>query len=274
MLFNAIQLLVSVRDEAEAVVALESGADIIDVKEPDAGPLGFAGIETVTRVKNAVGNRVPVSAALGECTDWLNVAVQNHPSPLSFSGLDFVKLGLAGMLVPEHARIDLQRQSSSTGRAVELSDWTNDWCRVRRQLNSMAPTGSAVTNAVRAPDWVAVAYADYAQADAPSVWQVLDAAAKTGCSTLLIDTFAKDGSGTLDWLLPDELLELRVAARNRQLRFALAGQLTGKDVPVVRTIGPDIFAVRGAVCEGSDRQATICGTKIRKLKQTMNDRRG
>ena len=36
------RLLVSVRSAAEAEAALLGGADVIDVKEPDRGPLGRA----------------------------------------------------------------------------------------------------------------------------------------------------------------------------------------------------------------------------------------
>lgn len=65
-----IQLLVSVRNAEEAVQAADSGADIIDVKEPEFGSLGFAGGATIREVVDAVAGRIPVSAALGECLDW------------------------------------------------------------------------------------------------------------------------------------------------------------------------------------------------------------
>ena len=51
-----------VRDKIERL----GGAGLIDVKERDNGPLGFAGVEVIAAVLRAVGGRRPVSAALGE----------------------------------------------------------------------------------------------------------------------------------------------------------------------------------------------------------------
>ena len=64
------RLLVSVRDASEALAALAGGADIIDVKEPTRGSLGMADGDAVAGVVEAVGERVPVSAALGELCEW------------------------------------------------------------------------------------------------------------------------------------------------------------------------------------------------------------
>ena len=38
----AVRLLVSVRNASEARAAINGGADVIDIKEPDHGPLGMA----------------------------------------------------------------------------------------------------------------------------------------------------------------------------------------------------------------------------------------
>ena len=59
-------LLVSVRSAAEARIALEAGADLIDVKEPRRGALGAADPAVWKDVCRAVAGRVPVSVALGE----------------------------------------------------------------------------------------------------------------------------------------------------------------------------------------------------------------
>jgi uncharacterized protein (UPF0264 family) len=82
------QLLVSVRNAAEAAVALAAGADLIDVKEPARGPLGRADDETIAAVVQCVAGRRPVSAALGE--------LAASPLPLKVSRLCYVKWGLAG----------------------------------------------------------------------------------------------------------------------------------------------------------------------------------
>lgn len=82
-------LLVSVRDATEALAALDGGADLIDVKEPNSGPLGRADAETIAAVVQAVAGRVPVSAALGEL-------MESQPTGVP-EGLAFVKWGLRGL---------------------------------------------------------------------------------------------------------------------------------------------------------------------------------
>src|SRR5262245_30687842 len=84
-------LLVSVRDAAEAAIALAGGAALIDVKDPDRGSLGAAPAATVADVLDAVNGRAPVSAALGELADW-----PGAPGPPHIDRLAFVKWGLAG----------------------------------------------------------------------------------------------------------------------------------------------------------------------------------
>lgn len=81
-------LLVSVRDLAEAIAALEGGAQIIDVKEPSRGPLGAPDKETVEVIVQAVAGRAPVTAACGELTEHLC-----PPAPVE--GVAAYKIGLA-----------------------------------------------------------------------------------------------------------------------------------------------------------------------------------
>src|SRR5262245_19700394 len=82
-------LLVSVRSAAEALAALDGGADLIDVKEPSRGPLGAADRNVVEQVVLAVGGRVPVSVALGEWAEY-----SSGPLP---AGVSFAKWGLSGL---------------------------------------------------------------------------------------------------------------------------------------------------------------------------------
>lgn len=94
-----VRLLVSVRTAAEAQSALAGGADIIDIKEPNRGPMGQADATTIQAITATVGSQVPVSAALGD----LNIS---HP-PQVLPGLYFVKMGLAQ--APTHWQKHLTR---------------------------------------------------------------------------------------------------------------------------------------------------------------------
>ena len=63
-------LTVEVRGfELSVLDALAGGADLIDIKEPTRGPMGWADPATIAAIVEHVDGRRPVSAALGELTD-------------------------------------------------------------------------------------------------------------------------------------------------------------------------------------------------------------
>jgi len=82
------RLLVSVRTVSEANKALAGGADVIDIKEPDNGPLGRATPQIMEQIVGAVAGQAPVSAALGELVEWAEFVLP--------SNLRYAKVGLAG----------------------------------------------------------------------------------------------------------------------------------------------------------------------------------
>ncbi|MET0208713.1 MAG: (5-formylfuran-3-yl)methyl phosphate synthase, partial [Burkholderiaceae bacterium] len=64
-----MKLLVSVRDEHEALIAAESGADLIDMKEPRAGALGALPFDAVERIVAVLRRRhttLRLSATVGD----------------------------------------------------------------------------------------------------------------------------------------------------------------------------------------------------------------
>jgi uncharacterized protein (UPF0264 family) len=63
-----VRLLVSVRDAAEARVALRAGADLIDAKDPERGALGALPPATVRAIVAAIDGRAITSAVAGDGT--------------------------------------------------------------------------------------------------------------------------------------------------------------------------------------------------------------
>ena len=255
------RLLVSVRDAREAQLAASAGADIIDVKEPDHGSLGFAGADRINQVLDAVPQRIPVSAALGECLEHAERDSNTFRIP---NTLSFVKLGLSQTLRRETsiATVGTKDLNTDDGNA----DWRSAWKRTREFVESRS--GWAETN--NSPRWVAVAYADAGDEAAPPATDVLDAAIEAGCAGLLIDTFGKERGSTFDLMSLTELVQLRNAANCGGMFFALAGQIGSSDIDKVQQIQPDILAVRGAVCSGNDRRSSIDAQKVHSLKQLLN----
>ena len=85
--------LASVRDVAEAELAIGAGADIVDLKDPDAGALGALAPATIEACVRAVGGRVPVSATVGDLP-LEETGVRAAVLATASCGVDYVKLGL------------------------------------------------------------------------------------------------------------------------------------------------------------------------------------
>ena len=90
-----MRLLVSVSNPLEALAAIEGGADIIDAKDPQRGPLGPVTAEMLIRISDACRERAPLTAALGDAS--LEPDVAAFAARFASAGADLVKLGFAGM---------------------------------------------------------------------------------------------------------------------------------------------------------------------------------
>ena len=234
------ELLVSVRSAAEAEAALDGGAHLIDVKEPRHGALGRAGDAVIAEVIARVAGRRPVSAALGELAD----AADANPYP--GSGLAYAKWGLFGM--------------------GACPNWGQRWRDACRRVSAAAPACRVV----------AVTYADWRRAGAPSVEAVSALARAQPGGVLLVDTFQKaprpetGAAPTLLDLLPlEEVVRLCASCRAAGVRVALAGSLGAAQIERLRPARPDWFAVRGAACEGGRREAAVSARKVRELVEML-----
>lgn len=212
------KLLVSVRSAAEALAALAGGAAVVDVKEPDRGALGRADPAVWTAVRAAVPVSIPVSVALGELRDW---PVDEGELLIDWSGVSFRKIGLAG-------------EGADPG-------WVDRWAEVR-------------SRSAAGPSWIAVAYADWRRAEAPSPDDVLDAAtAAEDCAGILVDTWDKSHPSPVDLGWSGWFDRARESGR----MTALAGRLDLDGIARLAPLRPDLIAVRGAACPGGDRRAGV-----------------
>ena len=238
------ELLVSVRNLAEAQAAVAGGCDRLDVKEPLRGPLGRADADTIAQVarfaalsKNPA-NPIPCSVALGEICE---MAEGDQPFLLP-DGVSAIKLGPAGL--------------ESGPR------WKEAWRRALRCIrwDESLPVGR-----------VAVAYADWQAARSAPPEEILAAAAETGAGAdaFLIDTWGKGAGGLFNALSHRDLTRLAGLVRRTGMTFALAGSLRLKDLDALVDLRPDVIAVRGAACEGDDRTAEVSAACVRRLKAAI-----
>jgi uncharacterized protein (UPF0264 family) len=86
------QMLASVENLAEALLVLEAGADIIDLKAPSLGALGAVPIERARAIAAHIQGRKPVSATIGDLP--MNPApVLQAVQAMAATGVDYVKIG-------------------------------------------------------------------------------------------------------------------------------------------------------------------------------------
>ena len=111
---------------------------------------------------------------------------------------------------------------------------------------------------------------------APSVEAVFALASEHPGSVLLLDTHCKEAKGIgkqrptlLDWLPVAWVEDLCVRARDAQIKIALAGSLGLAEIRALLPARPNWFAVRGAVCDDSDRQASVQVAKVRQLAEML-----
>jgi uncharacterized protein (UPF0264 family) len=247
------ELLVSVRNVAEAESALAGGCDILDLKEPARGSLGMPDAATVAAVVARVedsGLRVPISLALGESSEWNSV--RSIPSPPT--RISYLKLGTAAL-------------GNGPGWIARLDN-------VRRRFDSSAcPTaGRGETASDRqslARNWIAVAYADWEAANGPAPEQVIEMASQEGWAGVLIDTFVKGKPGLFDWLTVRRLASLARRVRSQRLMLALAGKLQLEDVSRLLSIRPDIVGIRSAACRAGVRTDEIEVEAVRNFRLAL-----
>jgi (5-formylfuran-3-yl)methyl phosphate synthase len=232
-------LLVSVRDAAEAAAALEGGAAIIDVKEPRYGPLGAADPETLAAVAEVVGTRRPWTMACGELGGERGSEPDRIPLTDHVGPLDSVAASIRSRL---DRVLSLLEQSAVPPAAVKIGlagAAGTDWQRRLLNVFEFLPAGS---------DRVAVAYADWERAGAPSPPDVIAAAAALNCSVLLLDTFDKAAGGLFTCCPPEMPAAWVTAARAARLQVAVAGRITQAEIPAAWALRPDVVALRSAVC--------------------------
>ena len=75
----------------------------------------------------------------------------------------------------------------------------------------------------------------------------------------------------LDWLPAPWVVDLCTRARAAKVKIALAGSLGIAEIRKLLPARPDWFAVRGAACEDSDRQAGVQLVKVRQLVRVLRE---
>ncbi len=229
-----MQLLVSVAHAAEALAALEGGADVIDAKDPLDGPLGQVTLTAWQGIRTAVAGARPTTAALGDAAG--TGVVERDARRFAAAGAAYVKIGFAGNSSPRRVKALLEA-------AVEGVRGGN------------TPAGV-----------IAVAYADAVQVSSIPASGLVAVAARTGAAGILLDTAVKTGPGLRTLVTARVLTSWVTEAHQAGLIVALAGRLSAADLPYLRETGANIAGVRGAACLGG-REGPVSADKVRLLRR-------
>ena len=224
-----MRLLVSAASVADALAAVDGGADIVDAKDPAAGALGAVRSDVFRDIARAVAGRRPVTAAMGDAVS---------PASVEADARMFASLGAALI-------------------KVGFADATS--ATAARTLAKAAVAGARNGGA----GVVLVAYADRSH-EGVSLATLLDVASSAGAAGVLLDTADKRGPRLTELVLPAALTAWVERAHRQSLTVALAGRLRAGDLPIVRQCGADVAGVRGAACTGG-RGGVVEAARVRAL---------
>jgi len=234
-----LKLLISPKNEKEAAEAIAGGADIIDVKNPEEGPLGANFPWMIRQIKQVTPANIEVSCTLGEAPN-LPGSMALASLGAATTGVNYIKAGLYGLKTPEEA-VYLIRNVTKAAKDYNPS--------------------------------IKVVVSGYADADRVSAVEPLlvpKIAHEAQADIAMLDTAIKDGKNLFSFLTKPQLQRFINEAHGYGLKAALAGSLQKEDLPVVYALGADVVGLRGAACTLGDRvNGRIIREKVRELAEVV-----
>ncbi len=227
-------MLASVRDVAEARMAVAAGADVIDCKDPSAGALGALPGDMIRAIVAEVGGRAPVSATIGDEAaeaDRVTAAV----AATAATGVAIVKVGV---VAGPSAREAITRAGAGLG--------TRPRCGL-----------------------VAVFFAD---AGVPG--DLVAVCAEAGFSGVMLDTSTKAQGNLISHAGAGKLASFVARARGCGLWCGLAGGLRADDVGLLSALDPDILGFRGGLCRNADRRASLDAGAFEAVRRALYEGSG
>ncbi|ODA28579.1 hypothetical protein A6X21_12855 [Planctopirus hydrillae] len=265
------QLLVSVRNAAEARLVVNTGVAVLDVKDPARGALGRAD-ESVCREILAVVGKPRVEPAYAETSSGratrvdsgvvmslaLGELLEVEPCAIP-EGVDVLKVGLAHCAAQKGAAQHSAAQHCS-GQQGSDGGWVRKWLEFREQTEALSK---------RSFRWIAVAYFD-ASAQAPDLEEVKTFAIQQQLAGVLIDSYEKTGQTMTDVYSWEKLNSCRDELVAAGMLLAIAGQIRVETLPVLKRLEPHLIAVRSAVCELRDRNRSLCPEALEKFHAELS----
>ncbi len=225
-----MQLLVSVKNADEALLALASGTDIIDLKDPGFGAMGALDITTSSAIISALNShelgQAVVSAAVGEAHASLNELVADMQERTDL-GAHFLKVVVSELF---YAANFLATMSKLTKTGIKV---------------------------------VAVFFADE-RVD----FTLLPILKRAGFYGAMLDTKNKRNH-LLQIQTKDDLHLFTHFCHQHHLKSGLAGSLQTQHIGLLAEFNATYIGFRGGVCENHERTSDLSSTKILEAKSLL-----
>ncbi|MDR1466888.1 MAG: (5-formylfuran-3-yl)methyl phosphate synthase [Oscillospiraceae bacterium] len=223
--------MISVVNKDEALIARDSKAELIDIKNPEEGSLGAQSPLVIKEIVDVLPSDIEISATVGD-VPYLPCTIAQAAYAVASFGVKYVKIGFKG-------------------------------CKNSEEAKNLA---NKIVNSVKEFDSNIIigCYADYKENNTLSPFEILEGVKNTGVSGILIDTLGKKGKNLFDYMGAEELKKFTYETHMHNLLVALAGSIKYDHIGVLKEMGADISGVRGAICDG-DRMSEINPEKIKKF---------
>ena len=113
------QLLISVKNVKETLIALDAGVDIIDLKDPDNGALGALDIDTSANILQAISGAAIVSATVGEYHASLSDLIFDIKTRIEI-GADIVKIAVSTLFYEADFLIEMPKLTDEGVKIVAV----------------------------------------------------------------------------------------------------------------------------------------------------------
>ena len=218
------QLLVSVKNSEEAMLALAAGVDIIDLKDPSVGALGALDSAITKEIMCLVSGQkqllaTQVSATVGEHHLSVNALMADIQTRVD-AGVDIIKIAVSDLF-----------------QAADFCDEISIFTKLDVKI-------------------VAVFFADE-----EINLNLLPTLKNAGFYGAMLDTKKKQYD-LLQVQQQDNLRLFTQWCHNYQLKSGLAGSLQPQYVDFLMEINPTYIGFRGGICENSCRQSALNPSKV------------
>ena len=231
------QLLISVKNVAEALLAFEAQVDIIDLKDPNVGALGALSVHETTQIIQAIKERKPIglnaqnltliSATVGEQHIDLNNLISDIQAR-NVLGVDLVKISVSELFYTENF---LNKMQPLTRKGIQL---------------------------------IAVFFADK-----PIDIALLATLKRIGFFGVMLDTQIKQQS-LLQVQTASDLQMFTQKCYENDLKSGLACSLQTQHIVCLIHLNPTYIGFRGGACEYLARQNNLCSTKVIEIKTLLH----